>query len=504
MIKKQSGFSTVLSIIVSSISLTFILTTCSACHPANYNSLEISYLNSHDGIRLSGILTIPKGDKLYPAVLLVQGTGSHNRDEEVLGHKPFEVIADYLTKRGIAVLRVDRRGCGKSEGTYVNLDMDHYVEDAVCGIQFLKSYTNIDTNRIGMIGHSLGGFIAAISSSCSSDISFIISCGGPGIWGKDIGYSLNKLWAECSGTKPEDYKEIKRLSYRWYELTTQESVTQKEADEFTQIYIRLSNYMSDDLRRMFYPGPADKAYSVLRSPEYCKAIQIDPLSVWENVRCPVLAINGSKDYQAVADENLEGIRNGLIAGKNTQYKIVKLKNHNHLFQRTENGSPAEYARIKESFSPIALNLMSKWILSLTGTKPMIDDFYNDPDAIAEEAPLPEEIAISKPDEQIHANIAALSSSWYGRWDSSLATQLVVEKIKDRAADVVYSWADHPMGYFQKGWMRKSAKTDTVGAIEFENGTAVWNFRYDKSKDVLIGNYKDQYVALKMIMRRKKE
>jgi uncharacterized protein len=504
MTNKHMEASWAFSRIVSSTFLNLILITYLSCSSTKYDSLEISYPSSPDGIRLSGTLTIPKGDRLYPAVLLVQGTGSHNRDEEVLGHKLFEVIADYLTKKGIAVLRVDRRGCGKSEGTYVNLDMEHYVEDAVSGIRFLKSYTNIDSNRIGIVGHSLGGLIAAISSSRTSDISFIISCGGPGIWGKDIGYSLNKLWAECSGAKREDYDEIKRLSYRWYELITMENVTQKEADEFTQIYIQLSNYMSDDLRRLFYPGPADKAFSVFRTPEFSKAIQIDPLSVWKNVHCFVLAINGSKDYQASADENLKGIRNGLIAGKNTHYTIVTLKNHNHLFQRTENGSPAEYARIKESFSPITLNLMSKWILSLTDPRQTMSDIYNDPDAIAEEAPLPDNLTITKPNEQVRENRTVLSGFWYGRWDSSLAVQLAIENINDYEASVVYSWADHPMGYFQKGWMRKTAKANTAGDIEFENGNAVWKFKYDRNKDVLIGTYKDQYVALTMIMNRKKE
>jgi hypothetical protein len=105
---------------------------------------------------------------------------------------------------------------------------------------------------------------------------------------------------------------------------------------------------------------------------------------------------------------------------------------------------------------------------------------------------------------MHENIAGLPGSWYGRWDSSLAVQLAIKNINDHEASIVYSWADYPMGYFQKGWMRKTAKADTSGNIEFENGNAVWNFKYDKNKDVLIGNYKDQYVALTMIMKRKME
>ncbi len=491
------------SSIVTIAVLSLLSTTCYSCGPAKYDSAEISVFNPHDRIRLSGTLTTPNGVKHYPAVLLVQGTGPHDRNEEILGHKPFEVIADYLTRKGIAVLRVDRRGCGKSEGLYVNVDIDHYVDDALCAIQFLRSCQDIDTSRIGIIGHSLGGFIAAIASSRTSDVSFIISCGGPGIWGKDIGYSLNKLWAECSGAKLGDYEEIRRLSYRWYELTTQESVTQADSNEFAQIYIRLSNYMNDDLRRLFYPGPADKAFQNFRSPEYRKSIQIDPLSVWKAVRCNVLAMNGSKDYQAAAEDNLEGIKKGLQEGGNTGYTLVKLTNHNHLFQRTDNGSPAEYGRIRESFSPIAMNLMVHWILSLKDRGQMIDDIYNDPDAIGEEAPLPSDIVISTLDQQTHANVAILSGSWYGRWDSSLAAQVTIEKIDNREASVVYSWADHPMGYFQKGWMRKTAKVNANGSIEFDNGGGgVWNFKYDKSENALAGNYKDQYVNLTVDMKQR--
>jgi hypothetical protein len=347
------------------ISIILILTSTFTCTPPKYNSIEISYLNSQDGIELSGTLTIPRGGKNFPAVLLIQGTGPHNRDEEILGHKPFRVIADYLSGNGIAVLRVDRRGTGKSGGTFLDLDMDNYVEDALYGIEFLKSYPGIDTNKIGMIGHSLGGFIAAMASARTNDAAFIISCGGPGIWGRDIGYSLNRQWAEISGASAEDLKEVKRLSYRWYDLVTKESVTPEEEDEFTGIYIRLSYYLNEDLRRLFYPGPADKALAVFRSPQYQNALQIDPHSVWSSVRCPVLAINGDKDFQASADENLTGIENGLIAGKNSDYKIVKLENHNHLFQRTGNGSPAEYAKIKETFSTVALEVIYNWIDSVT-------------------------------------------------------------------------------------------------------------------------------------------
>lgn len=353
-----------LLLVINFIFLILIFTTNLTCSSTKYDSIEISYRNTNDGVLLSGTLNIPKGNKLFPAVLLIQGSGPHNRDEEVLGLKPFKTIAHYLASNDIAVLRVDRRGCGKSGGIYLDLDIEKYTEDALYGIKFLKSYPNIDTNKIGIIGHSLGGFIAAIASQHSNDVNFIISCGGPGIWGKDIGYSLNKLWAECSGATTEDIQKIKMLSYRWYDLVTKSSVTKEETDEFTQIYFTLSSYLNEDLRQLFYPGPADKALFVFRSPQYQKAIQIDPFQVWSNVRCPVLAMNGAKDFQTAADENLEGIEKGLKASGNIHYKLVKLENHNHMFQLTENGSPAEYAKLGESFSPIALGIMHKWIDSI--------------------------------------------------------------------------------------------------------------------------------------------
>lgn len=335
-----------------------------SCDTASYKSVEVSFLNQKDNIKLAGTLTIPKVDKKVPAVLLIQGSGPHNRNEEILGFKPFETIANYLSKRGIAVLRVDRRGCGKSEGTYLELDIDNFVEDALYGVDFLKSYPNIDTHRIGLIGHSLGGLIAPLAASQINDVAFIISCAGPGIWGNDMLYSQNSLYAELSGVKPENYKDIKRLCERRYDLIMKDSLSEEEINEFSQIYIKLSEYVTDDLRRMFFSLPANQAHSFFRAPQFIKAMEIDPVLAWENVRCPVLAINGSKDFQTAADINLEGIKKGLTEGGNTHFKIIKLQNHNHLLQKTNYGNPIEYGKLKEPFSPIVLNLMTEWIISL--------------------------------------------------------------------------------------------------------------------------------------------
>jgi len=351
-------------LMVCFIFICLVLFSFFSCGSVTYDSLEITYSNPVDRITLSGTLTIPKGTGTYPAVLLIQGSGPHARDEEILGHKPFKVIAEYLSTHGFAVLRVDRRGCGKSGGKYIDLDMDNYVEDALYGITYLKTRPEINTDKIGVIGHSLGGLIGAIASSQTDDISFLISLVGPGIWGRDIIYSQNKLWAELSGATPEDCVEIQRLTYRMFDLIAMESVTDSDAREFEQIYIKLSEYLSDDMRNMFFPGPADKALYHFREPQFTKSIEIDPLKVWENVHCPVFVINGSKDFQVAADDNLDGIKNGLIKGGNKHYTIEKLKDHNHLFQRTDNGSPEEYGKIKESFSPVALELMLNWINSL--------------------------------------------------------------------------------------------------------------------------------------------
>ena len=295
--------------------------------------------------------------------MLIQGSGPHNRDEEVQGHKPFEDISNYLSKRGIAVLRVDKRGCGKSEGIYLELDIDNFIEDAIYGVDFLKSYPNIDTHKIGLIGHSLGGLIAPLTASRTNDVAFVISCAGPGIWGRDIVFSQSKAWAELSGAQIEDIENVKNLTCRWYDLINKDSITQADIDEFTQIYIRLSEYVNDELRQIFYPGPAEKALLYFRSPRYVKSLQIDPREAWKNVKCPVLAINGSRDYHVASKDNLEGIKKGLEEGGNKRFKIVELENHNHMFQRTENGSPTEVPRIKESFSPIVLDLIVNWIES---------------------------------------------------------------------------------------------------------------------------------------------
>lgn len=346
----------------------FICVLCailfSSCDFGSYESVEVSFLNQKDKIKLAGTISLPKADKKVPAVLLIQGSGPHNRDEELLGFKPFETLATHLAQKGIAVLRVDRRGCGKSEGEYLGLDVNHYVEDALYGINFLKSYAAIDTNKIGLIGHSLGGLIAPLAAGQTNDIAFIISCAGPGIWGRDILYSQDSLYAKLSGVKPEDFKKIKSLCDRRYELIMKENISEEERNEFSRIYTRLSWYVTDDLRRMFFPFPANQAYSFFSTPQFKKTMQIDPVLAWKNVKCPVLAVNGSNDFQTAADLNLKGIKKGLSEGGNTHYEIIKLKNHNHLFQQTDDGNPVEYGKLNEPFSPVVLKLITDWITSL--------------------------------------------------------------------------------------------------------------------------------------------
>jgi len=345
----------------------FIAVFFFACSTNDFKtkSEDISFLNKKDGIKLLGTISKPIGNKKFPAVLLIQGSGALNRNEEVFGHKPFKILAEYLSKNGIAVLRFDKRGCGESEGKYIFMDIDNFVEDALEGINFLKNTEGIDSNNIGLIGHSLGSLISCKTAILSKDVQFIVSLAGPGLWGKDILYHQNKLWAKCSGVLESEYENIKALSYRIFDIIMSDSLSEMEKREFEKIYFKLANYFDDDLRQIFYPGPVEKALFAFRTKEFRKSLNINPTQVWNKVDCSVLAINGSLDYQISAEENLEAIKNALISGGNNNIDLYILYGHNHMFQRCITGKPTETIKIKETISPQTLDLVTKWILNQT-------------------------------------------------------------------------------------------------------------------------------------------
>lgn len=335
--------------------------------PYPYNEEEVVYENKEAGVKLAGTLTIPQSDGLFPAVILVSGSGQQNRNEEILGHRPFLILSDYLTRRGIAVLRVDDRGTGGSTGNFSQATSEDFAGDVLAGIEYLKSRKEIDPDRIGLIGHSEGGLIAPMVAVESPDVAFIVMMAGPGITGEEILYLQSDLILRAEGTDNETISRNDALMKSMYSVI-------KEEQNDTVAAEKLQKLMMDEVASMSEEEKKNSGYSEanldaqvnaqvqnLISPWMRFFLTYDPRPTLMKVKCPVLAINGEKDLQVPPEENLQAIEEALKEGGNRDYTVKELLGLNHLFQSAQTGSPSEYAKINETISPAALELIGDWV-----------------------------------------------------------------------------------------------------------------------------------------------
>ncbi|WP_282122524.1 alpha/beta hydrolase family protein [Algibacter mikhailovii] len=330
--------------------------------PYPYYSEEVTFINPIDSISLSGTLTLPTKAGKYPVVVLITGSGPQNRDEEILGHKPFLVIADHLTKKGIGVLRFDDRGTAKSTGDFKSATTKDLATDVLSAITFLKTRHDIDYKNIGLIGHSAGGLMAPMIASESEDIAFIVLLAGPGISGYDILLQQTALIARANGA--DESKLQKEITLLQGEL----DIVVK-GNNLDEIKLELSHFLQKELKNQpelvpeginidqYISGSIDK----LATPWFQYFLKYDPATSLIKVRCPVLAINGEKDLQVPSKVNLNAIKKHLKQGGNHDFKTKELANLNHLFQECVTGSPNEYAQIEQTFSPTALLEISNWV-----------------------------------------------------------------------------------------------------------------------------------------------
>lgn len=335
--------------------------------PYSYINDSVAYDNADKMVHLGATFSYPKKGGPFTTIVLITGSGQQDRDETILGHKPFAVIADYLVKKGFAVLRVDDRGKGISKGTLKNVTTQDFAEDVVTSVNYLLTRKEVNKNKIGLMGHSEGGLIAPIVYTKIPNIAFIISLAGTGVSGAEI--LLRQQ------TDPVKGKVSKEAFKAFYDLTQKTLNTIRDndtkSDSSILVLIRdvYRNWQKDKPDSLLAAINADKVtpevYALSIKPElipwFKYFIATDPTIFWSKVKCPVLALNGAKDIQVYADENLNAIKNALIAAGNKNFKIKKLKGLNHLFQHCKECTVQEYAKIKETFSPKALQIIYKWL-----------------------------------------------------------------------------------------------------------------------------------------------
>ncbi len=323
--------------------------------PYPYREEEVSYSNPAAKIQLAGTLTIPLGKGPFPAVLLMAGSGPHDRDESIAGHKPFLVLADYLTRKGIVVLRADKRGVGKSTGDYSKAVMEDFASDGEAGVAYLKTRAEVDPKKIGLVGHSEGGIEAPMAAVADSDVAFIVMMAGPGVRGDELLAEQVALIEKAGGKSQADVDK---------DVATQRQIlalVEKDKDDAA---------LEKDLRTTMTGKEADVQISLqikmVSSPWFRDLVGYDPVPTLSKVKCPVLAINGEKDLQVPPETNLPLIRKALAAGGNKNFEADELPGLNHLFQTAKTGGIGEYSEIEETMSPVAMEKVASWILKVAG------------------------------------------------------------------------------------------------------------------------------------------
>ncbi len=336
--------------------------------PFPYRAEEIAYDNEGAGVTFAGTLTIPEGDGPFPSVLMITGSGGQDRDETIFQHRPFFVIADHLSRRGIAVLRVDDRGVG---GTTAGDEpekatTEDFVGDALCGVEFLKGRTEIAADRIGLIGHSEGGVIAPMVALRSDDVAFIVMMAGTGIRGDDLLLRQNELIARVSEVEEEKIKEGLELSGKMFAVVLEDSLDEEQMRSRLETILRESTDLNEEEEGVEVESAIASTIDQLMLPWVRWFLRYDPAPTLEKLTCPVLAINGTLDLQVPCKENMEAIEAALKRGKNPDFEMIEFPQLNHLFQHCETGAPSEYGQIEETFSVDVLEKMTNWILHRFG------------------------------------------------------------------------------------------------------------------------------------------
>jgi uncharacterized protein len=332
--------------------------------PFPYLEREVSIDNKEAGIRLSGTLTLPAAGGPFPAVFLISGSGPNDRDEFIWGHRVFLVLSDWLTRHGIAVLRADDRGTGKSTGDYSKAGLNEFASDALAAARFLKGQKEIDPKRIGLIGHSEGGIIAPLAATKSSDVSFLVLLAGaaePLSRTVDFQYQVQ---FHSVGASDAAIAKYLRHQHRVYDILRQEendAAAKQIAQSIDQLVKDLS---SDEVKQLqFNENEERSGIPGTLAPEFRTLVNYDPVPTLQRVKCPVLALNGSKDIQVEPVKNLTLIKDALAKGGNPNGTVKCLEGLNHLFQTCAQQPDIHYEKIEETMAPLALQTISDWILA---------------------------------------------------------------------------------------------------------------------------------------------
>ena len=335
--------------------------------PFPYTEREVTVLHP-DNFLLQGTLTIPEGKGPFPCAVMISGSGQQDRDETMMGHKPFLVIADYLSRIGIAVLRYDDRGIGGSVmedyGLLRNATSVDFATDAALMVHAARLHPEIDARRVGVIGHSEGGLIGPMVAVEDSALAFVVMLAGPGVSGDEILLLQQSLILESAGATEEQIDRLKNASLSMYELMEAGAIDEEVVDLMLELVIVQTEIQGITLDDAALEEVMEDGMEQMYSPWMQYFLFYDPAPTLTEVDCPILAMNGTLDLQVDANQNLPAIATA-VEEAGGDLTIIELENLNHLFQPATTGAISEYGQIEITFDQNALNLMGAWLLEVT-------------------------------------------------------------------------------------------------------------------------------------------
>jgi pimeloyl-ACP methyl ester carboxylesterase len=336
----------------------------------NYVSEDVRFPSSgEDGYLLAGTITKPEGDGPFPAIVLVSGSGPQNRDSEIFNHKPFLILADYFTRKGYLVLRYDDRGVGESKGYFAKVTTKDLSEDTDGAIEYLMKRPEVNTEKLGIMGHSEGGMIAPMVASTNEFVDFIVLIAGPG---QDVRYlmeyQLNASYGRIEGLSEEGLGKAKKFNYDLISLVIQNLPNDQLVDQLRQLTAAFYLSLSDEDQKLI--APSEERFYFQIAPSMLNAymkyfLAFKPSEYLTKVTIPTLALNGKKDVQVTWKENINAIKEAYkVSGNKKNLKTITYKDLNHLFQTSETGEGSEYFTNQETFNEEAMNDILEWLNNL--------------------------------------------------------------------------------------------------------------------------------------------
>lgn len=322
--------------------------------PFDYYEEDVVFRNEKDSINLAGTLTLPKKQGQFPVVVLLSGSGPQDRNSFILGHKPFLLLADELTKSGVGVLRFDERGVGESEGRFQDAELSNFIGDVTSALDFLKTRTEVDKEKIGLLGHSIGGIIAPLVA-VQEDIAFMVLLAAPAIEGDKLLLKQRADFLKLRGLNDAQIEKSNDIFVKTYEFILS---TDSEDDEFKK---ELTDFLAANYAEVMMEKELMVMVEQLTSKETLILLKNKPSNYLSQIDCPVLAINGDKDFQVSSKENLAAIELEIKKGGNTNIETKEFEGLNHLFQESETGDSTEYGIIEQTMSPQVLEYIKEWL-----------------------------------------------------------------------------------------------------------------------------------------------